>query len=152
MKTYLAILSAILAVGCSPQTTDTTAAAPTAVAEPEAADMGMSDTEHKDMSAADTMGMSGEDHAKMAAETTAPAATTGAGTLAMATGTVDKIDAAAGTITISHGPVESLKWPAMTMGFKATPDEVASVKLGQKVAFEFTSKGMDGTITTIKSQ
>lgn len=154
MKTYLAIIAAVLAAGCSPQKTDTSAAASTAeVAAPEAADMSISDTEHRDRTAGDKMGMSGEQHAKMSSGTTAPAsAVAGAGTSAMATGTVDKIDAVAGTITISHGPVESLKWPAMTMGFKATPEQVASVKPGQEVLFEFNSSGMDATITAIKSR
>ncbi len=154
MKTYLAILIAVLAVGCSQQKTDAVAAAPPAdVANPSTTDMGMSDTEHKDMAAADKMGMSAEEHAKMASGNTTPSAgAAGAGTSAMATGTVDKIDVAAGTITISHGPVESLNWPAMTMGFKATPDQVASVQVGKQVSFEFSSSGMDATITTIKSR
>lgn len=152
MKAYLAIVAALLAVGCSPQKTEKAAAA-AAVADPKSADMGKLGAEPKDMPAADKMGMSEEDHAKMAADTSAPAsAATGAGNLAMATGTVDKMDTAAGTITISHGAVESLNWPAMTMAFKATPDQIASVEPGQKVAFEFTSSGMDGTITSIKSQ
>jgi len=72
-----------------------------------------------------------------------------AATKASASGTVEAVDAAAGKITISHGPVETLKWPAMTMGFKATPEQVASVQVGQKVEFEFESQGMDGTITQI---
>ncbi|MEQ1511502.1 MAG: copper-binding protein [Lysobacteraceae bacterium] len=75
-----------------------------------------------------------------------------AATKASASGTVKSVDASAGKITISHGPVESLKWPAMTMGFKATPAQVASVQVGQKVEFEFESRGMDGTITQITPQ
>ena len=34
-----------------------------------------------------------------------------------ADGTLDAIDAKAGTVTITHQPVASLKWPAMTMDF-----------------------------------
>ena len=68
---------------------------------------------------------------------------------ASATGTVEAVDATAGKITIAHGPVDALQWPAMTMGFKATPEQVASVQVGQKVEFEFESQGMDGTITQI---
>lgn len=70
-------------------------------------------------------------------------------TKASATGTVESVDAAAGKITIAHGPVDALKWPAMTMGFKATPEQIASVQAGQKVQFEFESQGMDSTITQI---
>ena len=36
-----------------------------------------------------------------------------------ASGTVSKVDDAQGTVTIAHGPVETMKWPAMTMTFKA---------------------------------
>ena len=32
-------------------------------------------------------------------------------------GTVTRVDQAAGRVTISHGPIQSLKWPAMTMAF-----------------------------------
>ena len=72
-----------------------------------------------------------------------------AATKASASGTVEAVDAVAGKITISHGPVEALKWPAMTMGFNATPEQVASVQAGQKVQFEFETQGMDATITQI---
>ena len=59
------------------------------------------------------------------------------------------MDTGAGKITIAHGPVEALKWPAMTMAFKASPEQLASVKAGQQVEFEFEAKGMDSTITRI---
>lgn len=72
--------------------------------------------------------------------------TTDVGTKASATGTVTVVDAVAGKITISHGPVAELKWPAMTMTFKATPTQIAAVHVGQKVDFDFVSKGMDATI------
>jgi Cu(I)/Ag(I) efflux system periplasmic protein CusF len=68
---------------------------------------------------------------------------------ASATGTVEAVDTAAGKITIAHGAVEALQWPAMTMGFKATPEQAASVQVGQQVQFEFESQGMDATITQI---
>ena len=70
-------------------------------------------------------------------------------TKSSATGIVKVVDAAAGTIAISHGPVAVLHWPAMTMAFKATPAQMAAVRVGQKVDFEFVSKGMDGTLTRI---
>jgi Cu(I)/Ag(I) efflux system protein CusF len=68
---------------------------------------------------------------------------------AMAIGTVKSIDGAAGLITLAHGPVESLGWPGMTMAFKATPKQVAGVKVGQTVSFEFQAQGMNATITKI---
>lgn len=68
---------------------------------------------------------------------------------ASANGTVEAVDVVAKTITIAHGPVDALKWPAMTMTFKAPNADLASVKQGDHIEFEFTSTGMDGTITNI---
>jgi Cu(I)/Ag(I) efflux system membrane fusion protein len=46
------------------------------------------------------------------------------------------------SITISHGPVPALKWPAMTMGF-GKPDAKAfsDIHVGEKVRFEFKKGG-----------
>ena len=79
------------------------------------------------------------------------AATAPSGTRASATGIVKTIDVTAGKIAIAHGPVPVpvLKWPAMTMTFKATPTQVAAVHVGQKVEFEFVSRGMDATLMGI---
>jgi Cu(I)/Ag(I) efflux system membrane fusion protein len=53
-----------------------------------------------------------------------------------AEGTVDSVDAKAGTISLSHGPVASLKWPAMTMEFKAANASLLqALKPGAKVSF-----------------
>jgi Cu(I)/Ag(I) efflux system periplasmic protein CusF len=72
--------------------------------------------------------------------------------MASASGTIESIDADAGKITIKHGPVEALNWPGMTMAFRATPEQIASVEVGQSVHFEFESTGMDGTITRITAR
>ena len=70
----------------------------------------------------------------------------------MAQGTVNSIDQAAGTVNISHGPVASANWPAMTMSFKlANPSSVSGIAPGQRVDFQFTiAGGMDATVTEIK--
>jgi Cu(I)/Ag(I) efflux system membrane fusion protein len=58
-------------------------------------------------------------------------------------GKVESVDADG--ITISHGPVASLKWPAMTMGFgKPDPKAFADIKPGDKVRFEFKEGGVTG--------
>ena len=75
-----------------------------------------------------------------------------AGQTATATGTVKKVDTEKGTVTIAHGPVEALGWPSMTMGFKAKPDQLQKLREGDQVEFEFTSKGMDSTITRIEKR
>lgn len=69
------------------------------------------------------------------------------------TGTVQKTDSAKGTVTIAHGAVKSLNWPAMTMSFpvkdKALLDKI---KPGAKVAFGFVQSGQDFVVTEIKGQ
>ncbi|MDP2818859.1 MAG: efflux RND transporter periplasmic adaptor subunit [Polaromonas sp.] len=56
-------------------------------------------------------------------------------------GKVDGVDAKAGTVSIAHGPIASLKWPAMTMGFKvANSTLLKDVTPGTAVAFEFVER------------
>lgn len=95
---------------------------------------------------AQSMDMSEADHQAMGMATGDAAA---AGTTATASGTVESVDPATGKIVIAHGPVEALEWPAMTMGFTATPEQVNAVQAGQKVNFEFLSEGANNTITSI---
>ena len=66
-----------------------------------------------------------------------------------AEGTVEEVDARAGTVSISHGPVASLKWPAMTMEFKAANDAILKeLKPGAAVAFEFVERGQGEWVIT----
>lgn len=67
----------------------------------------------------------------------------------MATGVVKDVNAAAGTITIDHGPVKALNWPAMTMTFKAPSVDLRSIKPGDHVRFQ---PAADGTITRLERQ
>ncbi|WP_310449518.1 efflux RND transporter periplasmic adaptor subunit [Sulfuritalea sp.] len=58
-----------------------------------------------------------------------------------ASGTLDAIDAKAGTVTVSHGPVASLKWPAMTMDFVlANPALAEKIKPGSAIGIEFVER------------
>lgn len=68
-----------------------------------------------------------------------------------ATGMVTAIDATAGTVTIAHGAVESLNWPAMTMAFKlADPNQAATLHANDRVKFKFTvGQEDDATVTMI---
>lgn len=65
------------------------------------------------------------------------------------TGVVKGLDAALGTITLAHEPVPALKWPAMTMPFRISPNLAKGLQVGQKVDVEFESQGMSATITRI---
>jgi len=56
-------------------------------------------------------------------------------------GSVESLDAKAGTVSLNHGAIESLKWPAMTMEFKvANPALLAGLKPGARVSFEFVER------------
>ena len=55
-------------------------------------------------------------------------------------------------ITISHGPIEGIGWPAMTMSFGAEPGQLAGLKPGDRVAFSFRQDGRRSVITSIAKQ
>ncbi|SDT33189.1 copper-binding protein [Pseudomonas oryzae] len=69
---------------------------------------------------------------------------------AKASGTIKAIDTAQGIVTLAHGPVPSLKWPPMTMGFQAKPEQLKGLTVGDKVDFEFRSQGMAAVIVSIQ--
>ena len=66
-------------------------------------------------------------------------------------GTVTKIDPASGAVTIAHGPIKSLNWPAMTMTFGVTDKKLFDqVQPDVKVEFSFVQSGKDYMVTDIK--
>ena len=68
-----------------------------------------------------------------------------------ATGTVKNVDPNSETVTLDHGAVPTLKWPAMTMGFKVRDKAVLDkLQPGKKVEFEFVQQGKDYVITGVK--
>ena len=68
---------------------------------------------------------------------------------ASAEGTVTAIDADAGTITVDHGAVPAIEWPAMTMGFEADEQLRQDVAVGDTISFDFTTGEGGNTITSI---
>lgn len=69
----------------------------------------------------------------------------------LATGTVKKIDAAQGKLTLDHGPIKNLDMDSMTMVFKAgDPAMLKTVKPGDKV--KFTADRVNGQLTVTKIQ
>jgi len=66
-------------------------------------------------------------------------------------GTVKKVDPAGGKVTIAHGPIPTMKWPAMNMTF-TVKDKALLAKFSQdkKVEFEFVQQGSDYVITSAK--
>lgn len=65
-------------------------------------------------------------------------------------GTVTAIDPAKGTVTLDHGDITELKWPAMEMDFSAKPEVLAGIKVGDKVSFEIDWDGKSGAVTSIR--
>jgi len=66
-----------------------------------------------------------------------------------AEGKVEEVDAKAGTASITHGPVASLKWPGMTMEFKTANDAILKqLKPGASIAFEFVERGQGEWVIT----
>jgi Cu/Ag efflux protein CusF len=64
------------------------------------------------------------------------------------TGTVKKIDAAKGVVTLAHGPIASLRWPAMTMSFELKDAALAKgIKVGDAVDFELV-RSQDSYVIT----
>ncbi|HEY8326902.1 MAG TPA: efflux RND transporter periplasmic adaptor subunit [Rhodanobacter sp.] len=81
----------------------------------------------------------------MAAPATAPSSGASAPAVVIhkAEGKVESV--APDGVTISHGPVATLQWPSMTMGFaKTSPDAFADIKPGDQVRFEFKEGGPTG--------
>ena len=53
-------------------------------------------------------------------------------------------------VTISHGPVEGLGWPAMTMTFRAASLQmIAGLRVGDSVAFRFRPGEGEYALTNI---
>ena len=66
-------------------------------------------------------------------------------------GTVKSVDVTKGTVSLSHDPIQSMNWPAMTMTFKAKDKAMLEkVKAGAKVEFSFEQSGKEYVITDIK--
>ncbi len=64
-------------------------------------------------------------------------------------GSITAIDPATGKITLAHGPVAELSWPAMTMGFGAKEGQLGGLKVGDKVRFSFRWDGKTAEIESI---
>ena len=68
-----------------------------------------------------------------------------------AVGVVKSVNTEKGSVTIAHEPVPSLKWPGMTMSFKARDKKMLQpLKPGAKIEFDFEQRGKDYVITRIK--
>jgi Cu(I)/Ag(I) efflux system protein CusF len=83
------------------------------------------------------------------------AAVVGASALAqtLADGEVQKVDKAAGKVTLKHGELEDLKMPPMTMVFIAKDKAILDkVKKGDKVRFVAAQEGKNLVVTRIEKK
>ena len=56
-------------------------------------------------------------------------------------GVVDAVDRAKGVVTLSHEPIASLGWPAMTMDFSVEDKKLFNkLIVGKKVQFQFVKQ------------
>lgn len=92
----------------------------------------------KQNSASDNQGMNGAPAAQPSNEIY-----TGTGTVQSITGD---------QVTIAHGPIPDIGWPAMTMAYTAPPDLAGSVKVGAKVDFSFKKNGSAYVLTSVKQR
>jgi len=67
-------------------------------------------------------------------------------------GVITAVDAAAGTVTINHGAIGEVGWPAMTMNFKASPAVVQQAGVGDHVQFDLTVQGNAAEVTAMRPQ
>ena len=73
---------------------------------------------------------------------------------ATADGQLEKIDSAAGKVTIKHGPIKELDMPdAMTMVYRVKdPAVLKAVKAGDKVRFELDHDNSGYVVTHIEKK
>lgn len=82
----------------------------------------------------------------------ATSATDAAAKAARGSGTITAIDLGEGSVTLDHGPIPEVNWPAMTMAFTADPGLLAGLKPGDKVSFELAVRDGGATVTGIRKQ
>ena len=72
---------------------------------------------------------------------------------ASGTGTVTAVNAASRKVTLDHGPIAEIKWPAMKMEFTTAPSvELSKVKVGDKVRFTLRGSGSSYTVQSISPE
>ena len=82
----------------------------------------------------------------------APSAASAPKAVPMADGEIRRVNKAAATITLRHGPIPSLNMPAMTMDYKvANPRFLEAFKPGDKVRFTADKIGDQYTVTRLEA-
>ena len=64
-----------------------------------------------------------------------------------------KVTAVAGDqVSIAHGPIQGIGWPAMTMAFSAPAGMANGVKVGDQVSFSFRQQGGVYPLTSLQKR
>ena len=64
-----------------------------------------------------------------------------------------KVTAVAGDqVSIAHGPIQGIGWPAMTMAFTAPAGMADGVKVGDQVSFSFRQQGGAYRLTSLQKR
>jgi Cu(I)/Ag(I) efflux system membrane fusion protein len=96
----------------------------------------------------------GAEREKAKGEISAAAPTAGAASAShRGEGTVEAVAPAESSITLAHGPIASLKWPAMTMDFKVKDAALLrALKPGQRIVFDLVGEaGGEYTIVGVQA-
>ena len=67
-------------------------------------------------------------------------------------GVITAVDAAAGTVTIDHGAIPDVSWPAMAMTFTAPTAVLADARVGDRVAFDVSVHDGVNEVTALRPQ
>jgi Cu(I)/Ag(I) efflux system protein CusF len=71
-------------------------------------------------------------------------------TTAAGSGTVTAVNLQNRKVTLDHGPIADINWPAMKMEFAAAPSvDLSKVKTGDKVRFTLSGSGNTYTVQSI---
>jgi Cu/Ag efflux protein CusF len=69
---------------------------------------------------------------------------------ASSTGTVTAVSGANRKITLDHGPIPAIQWPAMKMEFAVAPSvDLSKIKTGDKVNFTLNGSGNTYTVQSV---
>ena len=64
-----------------------------------------------------------------------------------------RVTAVAGDqVSIAHGPIQGIGWPAMTMAFTAPAGMADGVKVGDQVSFSFRQQGGAYRLTSLQKR
>ena len=75
------------------------------------------------------------------------------GTAASGAGTITAVNVTGRKVTLDHGPIAAIKWPAMKMEFPAAASvDLSKVKVGDKVRFTLSGSGKSYTVQAISPE